>query len=962
MKERALKLIQIAKDKQLTTLNLGRCGLRELPDELFELTWLEELIISDIYHEYNYEKKKWDSIGRDFKGEKNHIATLPSSLTKLVNLKKLAIGESTWKNKGKVENKLEDISLLSELKNLTFLSLEDNEITDLRPLSTLSKLTELIIPSNNISDLSPLSRLSNLKVLVIFGNKINDISPLANLSLLTNVLASNNNITDLTPLASLSNLVSISLNRNNIFDVEPLSKLLNLDSVNLGDNQITNLKPLKSLISEKFPFVLNRHISSRSGISVENNPLEHPPIHVIEQGGQAVLTYFNDLERQGTGKLNEAKLIIVGEPESGKSTLMETLFDYNYLPPETSASTLGIEVREGWQFPHPKRNGAMFSANIWDFGGQQIQYMTHQFFLTSGAVYVLVSANDRKEATNFPYWFKIIHLLGESRGVYSPVLVVLNEKNDEHKFTFDRKFFEERYPELQIDVCQVDLLNRNGKFETMNETIKSMLTELPHVNDERPAKWNDIRTSLRDIAKERAHISFGEYASICKEHDVNDESSQKVLSGYLHRIGSLLHFVDDVFLRDFIILQPQWAVDAVYSVLIDIEVSNADGKFKQEKLDSIWDKYSVAERRNLLNLMKQENFEICYELENEKGTFIAPQLLNAKRPFYEWTDVKLLKFRFQYKFMPEGIITRLIVRLSHLISKNDDIDLVWNKGLVLESNNCSAQIMEEENRDGLKVIDIAITGDINERKYLLHTIREEIERIHTKWFKNIESFQMIPCTCEYCIDSQHKDLKFFEFNALKRARRHGKTTVECDREYLDVSIQSLLEGVYEASEIEESIDCDDEYKSKPDINIHIDTLERAIIEVPLELQDKPIKEEKFYKEHWFISLVSALIFGGLFYIWSLSFPITVIGGVIVGYVVYALNYKRRYWRASMIAFSWVVLNALSSSIVSATGITEESNFSFLLKFNTTTNSIITVGAFCLIILWSFLDFKQENKK
>jgi GTPase SAR1 family protein len=135
---------------------------------------------------------------------------------------------------------------------------------------------------------------------------------------------------------------------------------------------------------------------------VDGNPIENPPMEVIEQGNQAILDYFRDLETQGTEKLNEAKLIIVGEPGAGKTSLMETLLNPEFkLCPDTE-TTLGITVSEGWEFPHPQKPDTPFTTNIWDFGGQQIQYMTHQFFLTPGAAYVLVSANDRKEPTNFP--------------------------------------------------------------------------------------------------------------------------------------------------------------------------------------------------------------------------------------------------------------------------------------------------------------------------------------------------------------------------------------------------------------------------------------------------------------------------------------------------------------------------------------------------------------------------------
>ena len=45
MSELALKLIKEAKEKRLTRLDLGNCGLMELPDALFELVPLEKLTV-----------------------------------------------------------------------------------------------------------------------------------------------------------------------------------------------------------------------------------------------------------------------------------------------------------------------------------------------------------------------------------------------------------------------------------------------------------------------------------------------------------------------------------------------------------------------------------------------------------------------------------------------------------------------------------------------------------------------------------------------------------------------------------------------------------------------------------------------------------------------------------------------------------------------------------------------------
>ncbi len=143
-----------------------------------------------------------------------------------------------------------------------------------------------------------------------------------------------------------------------------------------------------------------------------------------------------------------------------------------------------------------------------------------------------------------------------------------------------------------------------------------------------------------------------------------------------------------------------------------------------------------------------------------------------------------------------------MVRLNHLIAKGDDCDLVWRKGVVLEDNDCRAKVTEEENREGLKVVDIAVTGRIAERKFLLRKIREEVQAIHQKWFKNIQTEQMIPCNCDYCLNPAHPTPKFFELSDIERAVDRNQPTIQCVKEFLNVPIMGLLEGVFEQEELQ----------------------------------------------------------------------------------------------------------------------------------------------------------------
>ena len=127
----------------------------------------------------------------------------------------------------------------------------------------------------------------------------------------------------------------------------------------------------------------------------------------------------------GTECLYEAKLLIVGEPGAGKTSLARKIQDASYQLRGDEESTQGIGVLT-WQFA--LEDGRPFRVNMWDFGGQEVYHATHQFFLTKRSLYILV-ADTRKEDTDFYYWLNAADLLSD----HSPLIVVKNEKQDRHR-------------------------------------------------------------------------------------------------------------------------------------------------------------------------------------------------------------------------------------------------------------------------------------------------------------------------------------------------------------------------------------------------------------------------------------------------------------------------------------------------------------------------------------------------
>ena len=187
----------------------------------------------------------------------NEISDL-SPLTGLINLTYLSL----W------DNSISDISALSNLTNLTYLDLDGNSISDISALSNLTNLERLSLADNSISDISALSNLTNLPWLSLGGNSISDISALSNLTNLERLSLADNSISDISALSNLTNLTWLFLAVNSISDISALSNLTNLPWLSLGGNSISDISALSNLTNLEY---LSLWINSISDISALSN-------------------------------------------------------------------------------------------------------------------------------------------------------------------------------------------------------------------------------------------------------------------------------------------------------------------------------------------------------------------------------------------------------------------------------------------------------------------------------------------------------------------------------------------------------------------------------------------------------------------------------------------------------------------------------------------------------------------
>lgn len=679
-------------------------------------------------------------------------------------------------------NNLSDITILKALPNLTILNLRGNKLSNFKVLKALPNLTELDLSHNNLSDLTVLKALPNLTTLNLGRNQLNDISVLKELKNLTTLNLWGNKLDDISVLEKLKKLTALSLASNKIKNIEVLKTLNNISSLCLGDNQLRILP--EWLLEFNLDIELEKSnggtiiSSGDNAIHIENNPLEEPPLEIIKQGNAAIRAYFEQLKKEGVDYIYEAKLILVGEGGAGKTSLANKIInpDYQLVSEKESIPTQGIDVFS-YSFPYDNKN---FRVNIWDFAGQELKHQTHQFFLTKRSLY-FVLVDNRTDSPNLDYWFKLVELLSDA----SPVLIIKNEKKN---CTCSSIQESQLKAEFNIKESLTTNLGDNRGLEKIVESLQHFIIQLPHIGSPLPKTWVKVREQLEELAETKNCIELKEYFSICQDNGFEKDTDKLQLSEYLHDLGVCLHFQHDENspLYKTLILKPTWATDAVYKVLDNPQVISNAGHFSKEDLAAIWQDEQYKDMRGELLALMQK-FKLCYEIPNQAQNYIAPQLLNENPPQYNWQSEDNLLLRYQYDFMPKGILSQFIVEMHEYIA--NDYKSVWKSGVILAKDHTQAEIIEYY---GKREIHIRVHG--NNKKELLNIISYELDKINGSYERLKDKCKkLIPCNCEKC-----KDLiepHFYFDNVLKQFRYDRQLEIQCQKSYKMVDVLKLIDDI-----------------------------------------------------------------------------------------------------------------------------------------------------------------------
>ena len=207
---------------------------------------------------------------------------------------------------------------------------------------------------------------------------------------------------------------------------------------------------------------------------------------------------------ESTRQLNEAKILIVGQADVGKTSLVKRLVYGTFEPNEPQ--TEGIIIAK-WQVPGI--GGEQIRLNVWDFGGQEIMHATHQFFLTKRSLYLIVlDARKGENESNLNYWLNIV----QSYGGDAPIILVTNKCEPPHHLDLNENRLTKDYSPNLKGFAKVSCKTGEG-IETLQTEIAEQIRSLPHVSDLLPESYFRVKDHLATQRKD--FIDYREYKKLC---------------------------------------------------------------------------------------------------------------------------------------------------------------------------------------------------------------------------------------------------------------------------------------------------------------------------------------------------------------------------------------------------------------------------------------------------------------
>ena len=640
----------------------------------------------------------------------------------------------------------------AEMHDYNAMQVLDLSYCDIQSLDSVTLpegLKRLNLSSTQISSLDSVTLPEGLYWLGLSGTQISSLDSVTLPKGLQGLYLSYTKISSLDSVTLPEGLQRLELFYTKISSLDSVTLPEGLQALYLSDTQISSLDSVtlpeglkkivlenlclksipESLVKTGLPFILDKSLFEsgfEDGIYLHGTELTEQDINLFYRDRATIEAYYRDLEANTERQLNECKVILLGDGEVGKTYIIDRISNNNEKLPKNheTDTTKGILLStvqtadgESIESDASKFNDTDLKIRFWDFGGQQIMHSMHRCFLTSKTIYVIVVSGRKESLTReVSYWLTTVAAFAKD----SPVIVITNKSDQYRESYLDRRALKESFPNIREFIRFSALKSEKAVFAELSQRIFETAKEKMMFSYQ--AKWLRLKDKLEHMNDD--YIADDDYRKKCDELGINDRHMQEDWLNWFNDLSIMFRCPGkcDALDTDYMVLKPQWLINAIYSIICTFDDDKSEERNGQishrEILDVLKDssknadpsykgQYNNDTVRYVIRVMQA--FGISYELRPD-WEFI-PTLCRKEKPdiAYEFDNDRTLKFLLRYSYLPENVLYRFMIkRKEHL-----DIENAWYHGALFDEKNGCRYIVSQDYGDGKGEILIRIntSGD-----------------------------------------------------------------------------------------------------------------------------------------------------------------------------------------------------------------------------------------------------------
>ena len=396
-------------------------------------------------------------------------------------------------------------------------------------------------------------------------------------------------------------------------------------------------------------------------------------------------------------------MILLGAPGSGKTTFTRLVSDQSKFPTENIA-TDGISIT--------KVNNITF----WDFGGQEVLFSTHKFFLVDRCQYILVvdltkliheDDKIRNESLKYvDFWMKEIHTFTLNHQ-HSPPVLFLGTHCDLINNLFSKEKIG-RGKKILLELAQSNRLNffpkvfkfyKSDWSQTLRSNVSGILKQI-QINSKKfilkdlgiSNNANDNVNSLQfcilkyKIEIQRTNKPFMRQNEFENLFFGNESQENMIKYTKLLKVSGIIetYQFESTAASEIIFLDPKWLSQTFTSIVsIQLQSSkNRRGFFTKDQIENnlkshdisenIWDEiFTIFEMFHLMVVLPSGEYYVPAMLHTSKSS--KPSHLGKEKnklviETFKEKNIKYKCIRRKFEFSPKipfGFIDKLIVKYLH---------------------------------------------------------------------------------------------------------------------------------------------------------------------------------------------------------------------------------------------------------------------------------------------------------